>query len=121
MAETLNEPNEIETPIVDAGLPFEGVIVTVPEPLGCGASAAFGVSVRVPEGCPVVPEVGDTPSHAGAPLTVNGWALPSLAPTVAVFAAGFPLPVTAMNEMEDGLGAMVTAGAAVLTVNVTGT
>jgi hypothetical protein len=92
---------------VDAVLPFEGVIVTVPEAPDGGAAAAFGVSVSVPEACPVVPASGDTLSQPGTPFTVNAWALPSLALTVTILGAGFPLPVYAMKETVDGFSAIV--------------
>jgi hypothetical protein len=119
IAETLNGLNAIETPTADAALPFDGVITNVPEAPLCGAAAAFGVSVSVPDACPVVPASGDTPSHAGAPLTVNACALPSLALTVTTLAGGFPLPVYARKETFDGFGATVTVGVAEFTVKVT--
>ena len=111
VAERLNGLNVIETATLVAAAPFDGVIVTVPEAPDCGAAAALGVSVSVPDACPVVPESGDTASHGGAPLTVNACALPSLALTVTARADGLPLPVYARKGTFDGFGAIVTVGA----------
>jgi hypothetical protein len=92
LAVMLNGLNESETPRLKAGDALPGVMASVAVAPVAGTALVTGVSVRVPELCPVVPAVPEIFSQEGTPVTVKEIALPSLAPIATVLGCGSPLP-----------------------------
>jgi hypothetical protein len=92
IAEIVNGLSETETFRLIGDALLEGAIVSIAEAPPTGRELVVGVSVRVPELCPVVPAVPEIFSQGGTPDTANANALPSLELIVTVFGCGSPRP-----------------------------